>query len=83
MSIVTTETLIADLQALVRIDSQNPGPMEAGVAAWLTSRLDRPGISLVRQRLVTLAASAFFTFPAGGGGVAFLSFGGAGSKISL
>lgn len=61
MSIVTAETLIADLQALVRIDSQNPGPMEAGVAAWLTRRLDRPGIDVVRQEVPGGGENLVFT----------------------
>lgn len=66
MSAVTAETLVADLQALVRIDSQNPGPMEAGVAAWLTERLDRPGIGLTRQPVPGGGENLLFTVAGSG-----------------
>lgn len=66
MTTTGTDTLVSDLCELVRIDSQNPGPGEAGVAAWLTARLDRPGIRLRRQPVPGGGENLVFTVPGTG-----------------
>lgn len=63
---VSTETVIRDLQQLVRIDSQSPGPQEAEVIAWLAARLDRPGIRVQRQAVPGGGENLVFTVPGTG-----------------
>ncbi len=60
------ETVVRDLQELVRIDSQNPGPGEGAVAAWLTRRLDLPGLSVERQTVTGGGENLLFTVPGTG-----------------
>ena len=61
--------VIEDLAELVRIDSQNPGPGEAGCAAWVASSLEEAGICVMRQSVArgreNLLASVSATKPAG------------------
>lgn len=63
---VSTETVVRDLQQLVRIDSQSPGPQEAEVTAWLAARLDRPGIRVQRQPVPGGGENLIFTVPGTG-----------------
>ncbi len=41
--------VVADLVELVRLDTQNPGPLEGACTAWLVERLRHPGIEVRRQ----------------------------------
>ncbi|WP_320671361.1 M20 family metallopeptidase [Patulibacter defluvii] len=63
---VAIETVVRDLQQLVRIDSQSPGPQEAEVIAWLAQRLDRPGIRTRRQPVPGGGENLVFTVPGTG-----------------
>ena len=47
---VDVERTIEDTAALVRIDSQNPGALEAGCGAWVEDRCARRGCRLRRCR---------------------------------
>ena len=49
METINTEQAIADTQALVNIDSQNPGPQEGDCVAWLERRLTNMGVDVVVQ----------------------------------
>jgi succinyl-diaminopimelate desuccinylase len=49
MSSLPLDRLVADTAALVRIDSQNPGPGEGRVAAWVCDRLTQAGMEPRRQ----------------------------------
>jgi succinyl-diaminopimelate desuccinylase len=51
MSGLERDRLIADTIALVRIDSQNPGPGEGRVASWVRERLAAAGLDARVQRV--------------------------------
>ncbi|MBK0418921.1 M20 family metallopeptidase [Leucobacter sp. CSA1] len=42
---INVDSVVSDTQALIRIDSQNPGPLEAECAEWVFDRLTRAGLS--------------------------------------
>jgi len=44
---ISLEKVITDTQALIRIDSQNPGVGEAECGEWVTRRLSEMGLSPV------------------------------------
>ncbi|MGN6300131.1 MAG: M20 family metallopeptidase [Angustibacter sp.] len=45
---IHTEQVVLDTQSLVRIDSQNPGPMEGQCAEWVGNRLADAGLDVQR-----------------------------------
>lgn len=48
---IDLKQVIADTQALIRIDSQNPGIQEAACGQWVGNRLTDMGLSVSRQRV--------------------------------
>jgi succinyl-diaminopimelate desuccinylase len=48
---ISPEQLVRDTVDLVRIDSQNPGPLEMRCASWLEERLGRAGFAVERQQV--------------------------------
>ena len=48
---INVDTVIADTQALIGIDSQNPGPLEAECANWVEARLNDIGLSPERHEV--------------------------------
>ncbi|MBO9521555.1 MAG: M20 family metallopeptidase [Nocardioidaceae bacterium] len=46
---ISSDNVIRDTQSLVRIDSQNPGPLEAACADWVEQRLLAADIKVQRQ----------------------------------
>lgn len=49
---IKTEQVVLDTQSLVRIDSQNPGPMEGQCAEWVGNRLADAGLDVERVLVI-------------------------------
>jgi succinyl-diaminopimelate desuccinylase len=49
--VIDLKQVIADTQALIRIDSQNPGIQEAACGQWVGNRLVGMGLSVTRQQV--------------------------------
>lgn len=49
---INVDSVVSDTQALIGIDSQNPGPLEAECAEWVFARLTRAGLSPQRYEVV-------------------------------
>ena len=46
---IDLDTVVADTQALIRIDSQNPGVQEAACGVWVKKRLESLGLDVIEM----------------------------------
>lgn len=60
--------VIADTQALIRIDSQNPGVQEAACGDWVAHRLTELGLEVEHQQVSGNRENLIATVPGTGGG---------------
>lgn len=49
---IPLDSVVADTQALVRVDSQNPGPLEGRCAEWVGNRLSDAGLVVDRTEVL-------------------------------
>lgn len=59
-------SVLEDLVELVRIDSQNPGPLEGECAAWVHERLERGGLEVRRHETAAGRPNVVATVPGSG-----------------
>ncbi len=65
---IDLKQVIADTQALIRIDSQNPGIQEAACGDWVGNRLSKMGLSVTTQVVDGERKNLMATVPAEGDG---------------
>lgn len=63
---IDIDTTVADTQALVRIDSQNPGVQEGKCAEWVGNRLADIGLSPVHHEVESARSNVVATIPGSG-----------------
>jgi succinyl-diaminopimelate desuccinylase len=66
MSTVNIARAIADTAALVRVDSQNPGPLEGACARWVHRRMTEAGLGVERLTVADGRENLIVTVPGSG-----------------
>lgn len=60
---IDNDQVIADTRSLVRIDSQNPGPLEGECADWVRRRLEKVDVPVIEQQVTEGRDNLVATIP--------------------